>query len=52
MLRRLNVEAIDLGMVRDEPDALAATLKQAAASADVVLTSGGVSVGEADSRAT
>lgn len=48
MLRRLNVEAIDLGMVRDEPDALAATLKQAAASADVVLTSGGVSVGEAD----
>ncbi|WP_322054128.1 molybdopterin molybdotransferase MoeA [Paraburkholderia bannensis] len=48
MLRRLNVEPIDLGVVRDDPDALAATLLQAAESADVVLTSGGVSVGEAD----
>ncbi|MFP4833642.1 molybdopterin molybdotransferase MoeA, partial [Paraburkholderia sp. BR10879] len=48
MLQRLNVEAIDLGVVRDDPAALAATLKLAAESADVVLTSGGVSVGEAD----
>ncbi len=48
MLRRLDVEPIDLGRVRDDPDALAATLLQAAESADVVLTSGGVSVGEAD----
>jgi molybdopterin molybdotransferase len=48
MLKRLDVEAIDLGMVRDEPAALAATLKLAAERADVVLTSGGVSVGEAD----
>lgn len=48
MLQRLNVDAIDLGVVRDDPDALAATLKLAAATADVVLTSGGVSVGEAD----
>ncbi|WP_321817760.1 MULTISPECIES: gephyrin-like molybdotransferase Glp [unclassified Paraburkholderia] len=48
MLQRLNVEPIDLGVVRDDPDALAATLLQAAESADVVLTSGGVSVGEAD----
>ncbi|HTR07742.1 MAG TPA: gephyrin-like molybdotransferase Glp [Paraburkholderia sp.] len=48
MLHRLNVEAIDLGVVRDEPEALAATLKLAAETADVVLTSGGVSVGEAD----
>ncbi|MFP6558472.1 gephyrin-like molybdotransferase Glp [Paraburkholderia sp. B3] len=48
MLERLGVEAIDLGLVRDEPAALAATLKQAAECADVVLTSGGVSVGEAD----
>lgn len=48
MLQRLNVEAIDLGVVRDDPDALAATLRKAAESADVVLTSGGVSVGEAD----
>ena len=48
MLQRLNVEPIDLGVVRDDPESLAATLKAAAESADVVLTSGGVSVGEAD----
>ncbi|WP_213294159.1 gephyrin-like molybdotransferase Glp [Paraburkholderia sacchari] len=48
MLQRLNVEPIDLGRVRDDPQSLAATLKAAAESADVVLTSGGVSVGEAD----
>lgn len=48
MLQRLNVEPIDLGVVRDDPESLAATLKSAAESADVVLTSGGVSVGEAD----
>ncbi|WP_434660559.1 molybdopterin molybdotransferase MoeA [Paraburkholderia sp. A3BS-1L] len=48
MLQRLNAEPIDLGRVRDDPESLAATLKAAAESADVVLTSGGVSVGEAD----
>jgi molybdopterin molybdotransferase len=48
MLRRLNLEPLDLGVVRDEADALGAALRGAAASADVVLTSGGVSVGEAD----
>ncbi|HZZ14212.1 MAG TPA: gephyrin-like molybdotransferase Glp [Paraburkholderia sp.] len=48
MLRRLNVDALDLGVVRDQPAALEAALRSAAASADVVLTSGGVSVGEAD----
>ena len=48
MLRRLNVDMLDLGVVRDEPAALEAALRSAAASADVVLTSGGVSVGEAD----
>ncbi|CAD6511277.1 Molybdopterin molybdenumtransferase [Paraburkholderia kirstenboschensis] len=48
MLRRLNVEALDLGVIRDEPAALEAALRSAAESADVVLTSGGVSVGEAD----
>lgn len=48
MLRRLNVDALDLGVVRDEPAALEAALRSAAANADVVLTSGGVSVGEAD----
>jgi molybdopterin molybdotransferase len=48
MLRRLNVDAIDLGIVRDDPATLATALMHAAETADVVLTSGGVSVGEAD----
>ena len=48
MLTRLGCEAIDLGVVRDEPAALEAAFHQAAAQADVILTSGGVSVGEAD----
>jgi len=48
MLSRLGVELIDLGVVPDEPAALAAAFSQAAASADAVITSGGVSVGEAD----
>lgn len=47
-LRRLNVDVIDLGLVRDEPAALEQTLRTAVAQADVVLTSGGVSVGDAD----
>ncbi len=47
-LARLGVEVVDLGLVRDDPDALAATLQRAIAEADVVLTSGGVSVGDAD----
>ena len=48
MLQRLGVEAIDLGVVRDEPAALRETFTQAAACADAVITSGGVSVGVAD----
>jgi molybdopterin molybdotransferase len=49
MLQRLGVvELIDLGVVRDDPDALKAAFTSAALSADVVITSGGVSVGEAD----
>ena len=48
MLSRLGVELIDLGVVPDEPAALAAAFTQAATSADAVITSGGVSVGEAD----
>jgi len=48
MLQRLGVEAIDLGVVRDDPAALRDTFTQAAACADAVITSGGVSVGEAD----
>ena len=48
MLQRLGCEVLDLGVVRDDPAALRATFSRAAASADVVITSGGVSVGEAD----
>jgi len=47
-VRRLGMEPVDLGLVRDDPAALQATLERAVAEADVVLTSGGVSVGDAD----
>jgi molybdopterin molybdotransferase len=48
MLTRLGVEIIDLGVVRDDPDAVRKALEHAASVADVVISSGGVSVGEAD----
>lgn len=48
MLSRLGVEAIDLGVVRDDPAALRATLERACSEADAIVTSGGVSVGAAD----
>jgi molybdopterin molybdotransferase len=48
MLRRLDVDIIDMGVVRDDPVALEAAFREAAACADAVVTSGGVSVGEAD----
>jgi molybdopterin molybdotransferase len=48
MLQRLGVEVLDLGVVRDDPAALEASFRHAAANADAVITSGGVSVGEAD----
>jgi molybdopterin molybdotransferase len=47
-LQRLGMEVLDLGVVRDDPVALQATLEQAVAQADVLLTSGGVSAGDAD----
>ncbi|HYE70313.1 MAG TPA: gephyrin-like molybdotransferase Glp [Aquabacterium sp.] len=48
MLQRLGVEALDFGVVRDDPDALREAFSRAAEAADVVITSGGVSLGEAD----
>lgn len=48
MLRRLGCEVIDLGVARDTPEALEAAFRDAAAQADAVITSGGVSVGDAD----
>jgi molybdopterin molybdotransferase len=47
-LTRLGMDVVDLGLVRDDPATLQATLEAAVAQADVVLTSGGVSVGDAD----
>ena len=48
MLSRLGCEVIDMGVVRDEPALLEAAFTKAAAQADAIITSGGVSVGEAD----
>jgi molybdopterin molybdotransferase len=48
MLTRLECEVIDMGVVADLPDVLERAFASAAATADVVITSGGVSVGEAD----
>lgn len=47
-VQRLGLEVLDLGVVPDDPAALQAVLKDAMARADVVLTSGGVSMGDAD----
>jgi molybdopterin molybdotransferase len=48
MLTRLGVEITDMGVVRDDPKLLEAAFRKAAASADAIITTGGVSVGEAD----
>jgi molybdopterin molybdotransferase len=48
LLTRLGCEVIDLGVVRDEPELLEHAFRDAAARADAIITSGGVSVGEAD----
>jgi molybdopterin molybdotransferase len=48
MLVRLGCEVTDLGVVRDDPKKLEAAFRKAAAGADAIVTSGGVSVGEAD----
>jgi molybdopterin molybdotransferase len=48
MLTRLGCEVIDMGVVKDNPAALEAAFREAANCADAIITSGGVSVGEAD----
>lgn len=47
-LQRLGVEVLDLGLVKDDPAALEAVLARAVSEADAVVTSGGVSMGDAD----
>lgn len=48
MLGELGVEIIDMGTIRDDKASLKLALLDAAERADVIITSGGVSVGEAD----
>ncbi|CAK0767248.1 molybdopterin molybdotransferase [Gammaproteobacteria bacterium] len=48
LLNRLGVEILDLGIIRDRREDLRTAFTTAASAADVVITSGGVSVGEAD----
>ncbi len=48
MLTRLGCEVLDLGSIPDRPELLEAALLESSRCADVVITSGGVSVGEAD----
>jgi molybdopterin molybdotransferase len=48
LLRKLGADVTDLGILADDPAILAAALGEAAVGHDLVLTSGGVSTGEAD----
>ena len=48
MLERMGADIIDMGVIKDDRDALEEAFSIAAANADVLITSGGVSVGEAD----
>lgn len=48
LLNRLNLEIIDCGIVRDDPSSLKEAFIEACTQADVLISSGGVSVGEAD----
>jgi len=48
MLQRLNVEIIDMGVIPDQRDLIEQAFQVGSRQADVLVTSGGVSVGEAD----
>ena len=48
LLKRMGVDVVDMGVVRDEPELLEAAFRSAAQQADAIITSGGVSMGEAD----
>ncbi len=48
LLRNADVDCYDLGVIPDQRDAVRDAFRQSAAVADLILTSGGVSVGEAD----
>ena len=48
MLEKMGVQCIDMGVVPDIKEEIELTLKEAASCADMIITSGGASVGEAD----
>ncbi len=48
LLKELNIQLLDFGIVKDDAQALKSTFAKAAQQADLIITSGGVSVGEAD----
>jgi len=48
MLQRLNVDIMDLGLIPDRPEAIRAAFEAARREADAIISSGGVSVGQAD----
>ena len=48
MLKQMDVDILDMGVVRDTPDAMREAFREASQMADFIITSGGVSVGEAD----
>lgn len=48
MLQKMGMTPIDMGVIKDDPASLEATLRDACSKADVIITSGGVSGGDAD----
>ena len=48
MLSRMAVDIVDLGVVRDDPESIREAIAEAALRADLIISTGGVSVGEAD----
>ena len=48
LLTRMGCQVVDMGVVRDDPVLLEQAFNKASQNADVIITSGGVSVGEAD----
>ena len=48
LLNRLDLDVLDCGIIQDDPIALKTAFSKAASTADIIISSGGVSVGEAD----
>lgn len=48
LLARMNLDVIDIGLIADDPEKISAAFHSAMTQADVVISSGGVSVGDAD----